>query len=91
MRATKRACIQELIKRQQHPVFVLAVALTEMPELDQPADFNIAQVQGDASQTLSPTLPVSAHPSGAGGDTRYLFRIEWRIHLELSAFTQSKL
>ena len=57
MRVTKRACIQELIKRQQHLILVLAVTLTEMPELDQPADFNIAQVQGDASQTFAPALP----------------------------------
>src|SRR3954467_11612860 len=91
MRATKRAVVQELVQRQQDCVLVLAVTLTEMPELDQPADFNIAQVQGDASQTITPTLPVSAHPSGAGGDTRYLFRIEWRSHLEMSAFTQNKL
>src|SRR3954468_3852491 len=104
MRATKSAPVEKLGQGEQYRVLVLAgvlpeqarflvlaVVLPQVTESDEAFDFVISKVQGDASQTLAPPLSVSPHPSGAGGDTRYLFRIEWRIHLKLSAFTQNKL
>src|SRR3954451_259815 len=61
MRATKRAVVQELVQRQQDCVLVVSVGLAQVTESDEAFDFGISKVQGDASQTLSPALSVSAH------------------------------
>src|SRR4051812_43037895 len=61
MRVTESGAVEEPIQGEQDRVLVVAVGLAQVTESDEAFDFGISKVQGDASQTLSPALSVSAH------------------------------